>query len=75
MKRKAKSQSMKRTNPEISRKLQEIRRKADIWRAGIAAARAAGEADKAAYGQAQVALCAKEMKKVLRKAKKQFWER
>ena len=66
---------MRRTPPEISRKLQEIRQRADIWRAGIAAARAAGEPLKVAYGQAQVALCAKEMKLLLRKAKKQFWER
>jgi hypothetical protein len=66
---------MKRTPPEVSRKLQEIRHQADIWRAGIAAARAAGAPAKVAFGQAQIALCAKQMKKVLRKAKKQFWEK
>jgi hypothetical protein len=66
---------MRKTPEVVSRKLQEIRRQADVWRAGIARARGAGEADKVAYGLAQVALCAKEMKKVLRSAKKQFWER
>ena len=66
---------MKKTPPDISKKLQDIRQKADIWRAGIAAARAAGEADKVAYGQEQVALLAREMKILLREAKKQFWER
>ena len=66
---------MKKTPPDISKKLQDIRQKADIWRAGIAAARSAGEADKVAYGQGQVALLAKEMKKLLREAKPQFWER
>ena len=70
---------MRRTPPEVSRKLQEIRQKADVWRAGIARARlelAGGDpeaAPKIAYGEAQIALCAKEMKKVLRQAKKQFW--
>ena len=66
---------MKKTPPDISKKLQDIRQKADIWRAGIAAARAVSEADKVAYGQEQVALLAKEMKKLLREAKPQFWER
>jgi hypothetical protein len=65
---------MKKTPPEISRKRQEIRQKADIWRAGIRAARAAGEAEKVAYGEVQVALLAKEMKKLLREGKKQFWK-
>jgi hypothetical protein len=75
MKRKAKSQSMKKTPPEVSRKLQEIRQKAQIWRQGIAAARLAGETAKVTFGQAQVALCAKEMKEVLRGAKRQFWQK
>ena len=66
---------MKRTPPEISRKLQEIRQKADIWRAGISTAHASGEPLKVAYGQSQVALLAKEVKMLLREAKKQFWER
>ena len=65
---------MKKTPPEVSQKLQEIRQKAQIWRAGIAAARLAGEPEKIAYGQAQIALCAKEMKKVLKDSKKQFWK-
>ena len=66
---------MRKTPEGVSRKLQDIRQKADIWRAGIAAARAAGEANKVAYGQDQVALLAREMKILLREAKKQFWER
>ena len=66
---------MRKTSEVVSRKLQDIRHKADIWRAGIARARGAGEADKVAYGLAQVALCAKEMKEVLKDSKKQFWER
>ena len=66
---------MKKTPPDISRKLQDIRQKADIWRAGITAARAAGEADKVAYGQGQVALLAKEMRALVKQGKKQFWER
>ena len=66
---------MKKTPPEISRKRQEIRQKADIWRAGIRAARAAGEPLKVAYGEAQVALLAKEMMALLRQAKKQFWSK
>lgn len=65
---------MKRTPPEISRKRQEIRQKADIWRAGIAAARAAGEPLKVAYGLTQVAMCAKEMKNLIRSGKMQFWK-
>ena len=65
---------MRKTPEGVSRKLQDIRQKADIWRAGIAAARSAGEANKVAYGQEQVALLAKEMKKLLREAKKQFWK-
>ena len=66
---------MKRTLDKTSRKLQEIRRKADVFRAETAKARLAGEGDKVAFGQAQIALCAKEMKKVLKDSKKQFWER
>ena len=65
---------MRKTPEGVSRKLQDIRQKADIWRAGIAAARADGAAAKVAYGQEQVALLAKEMKKLLREAKKQFWK-
>ena len=65
---------MRRTPGEVSRKRQEIRQKADIWRAGIRAARAAGEPLKSAYGEAQVALCAQEMWKLTRKGKKQFWK-
>ena len=65
---------MKRTPLEISRKLQEIRQKAEIWRAGISAARAGGDPEKIAYGQTQVALLAKEMWKLTRQAKKQFWK-
>jgi hypothetical protein len=74
MKRKVKASSMRRTPEVVSRKRQEIRQKADIWRAGIAAARAAGAGDKVAYGEAQVALLAKEMKALLREGKKQFWK-
>jgi hypothetical protein len=66
---------MRKTPEGVSRKLQDIRQKADIWRAGIAAARAAGEADKVAYGQAQIALLAKVMRKLLRSSKKQFWQK
>ena len=66
---------MRKTPEGVSRKLQDIRQKADIWRAGIARARASGEADKVTYGQEQVALLAKEMKTLLRESKKQFWER
>jgi hypothetical protein len=65
---------MKKTPPEISRKRQEIRQKADIWRAGIRAARAAGEPLKVAYGEAQVALLAKELKMMVRSGVKQFWK-
>src|ERR1035437_3213587 len=72
MKRKAKSQSMKRTPPEISRRLQEIRQKADIWRAGVARARAEGNPEGVTFGMAEVALLAKEVKMLLREAKKQF---
>ncbi len=75
MKIKAKSQSTKKTPPDISRKLQDIRQKADIWRAAIARARVAGEAAKVTFGQAQVALLAKEMKTLLRSSKKQFWSK
>ena len=66
---------MKRTPPEVSRNLQDIRQKADIWRAGIAKARLAGETEKVTYGQAQVAEYAKEMRELLKRSKKQFWER
>ena len=66
---------MRRTPEGVSRKLQDIRQKANIWRAGIAAARAAGEANKVAYGQGQVALLAKEMRALVKQGKKQFWER
>jgi hypothetical protein len=66
---------MRRTPGDVSRKRQEIRQKADIWRAGVSAARAAGEPAKVAYGLAQVAQLAKEMKKLLREGKKQFWGR
>ena len=65
---------MRKTPEGVSRKLQEIRQKAEIWRQGIAAARAAGEANKVAYGQAQIALLAREMRKLLRESKKQFWK-
>ena len=65
---------MRRTPEGVSRKLQEIRQKADIWRAGIARARASGEADKVAYGQGQVALLAKEMRALVKQGKKQFWK-
>ena len=65
---------MRRTPEGVSRKLQDIRQKADIWRAGIAAARAAGEANKVAYGQEQVALLAKEMRALVKQGKKQFWK-
>lgn len=73
MKRKDQESSMRKTPDSVSRKLQEIRQKANIWRAGIAAARLSGEPAKVAYGQAQVALLAKEMKKLLGESKKQFW--
>ena len=65
---------MRKTPEGVSRELQEIRQKADIWRAGIAAARADGAAAKVAYGQKEVALLAKEMKVLLRESKKQFWK-
>ena len=65
---------MRKTPEGVSRKLQEIRQKAEIWRQGIAAARAAGEADKVAYGQGQVALLAKEMRALVKQGKKQFWK-
>ena len=65
---------MKKTPDAVSRKRQEIRQKANIWRAGISAARAAGEPDKVAFGLAEVALLAKEMKALLREGKKQFWK-
>ena len=65
---------MRRTPEIVSRKRQEIRQQVDVWRAGIAAARAAGAVDKVAYGEAQVALLAKEMMALLRQAKKQFWK-
>ena len=65
---------MKKTPPDISKKLQDIRQKANIWRAGIAAARAAGEPLKVAYGQEQVALLAKEMRALVKQGKKQFWK-
>ena len=66
---------MRRTPEVVSRKRQEIRQQADVWRAGIAAARAAGEPLKVAYGQSQVALLAQELKKMIRSGKKQFWKR
>jgi hypothetical protein len=65
---------MRKTPGDVSRKRQEIRQKADIWRAGIRAARAAGEPLKVAYGLTQVALCAKEMKDLIRSGVKQFWK-
>ena len=66
---------MKKTPPDISKKLQDIRQKADIWRAGIARARGAGNPEAVSFGQKEVALLAKEMKALLRESKKQFWER
>ena len=66
---------MRKTPGDVSRKRQEIRQKADIWRAGICAARAAGEPLKVAYGLSQVALLAQELKKMIRSGKKQFWKR
>ena len=74
MKIKAKSQSMKKTPPDISKKLQDIRQKADIWRAGIARARAAGNPEAVTFGQKEVALLAEEMWKLTRQGKKQFWK-
>ena len=65
---------MRKTPEGVSRKLQDIRQKADIWRAGIAAARLAGETPKVTFGQAQVALLAKEMRALIKQSKKQFWE-
>jgi hypothetical protein len=73
---------MLRTPEEVSKARQEIRRQADIWRAGVAATRRELAAEpakqaeleaKIAYGQAQVALCAAEMKKLYRKGKRPFW--
>ena len=65
---------MRKTPEGVSRKLQDIRQKANIWRAGIAAARAAGEPEKMRYGMVQIALLAREMRKLLRESKKQFWK-
>jgi len=73
---------MLRTPDEISRARQKIRQEVNSWRAGIAAARRELALDPAKqdeverrvdYGQAQVALCAQEMKKLFRNGKKQFW--
>ena len=72
---------MLRTPQEVSKARQEIRRQADIWRRNIAAARLEMAAEpeelakKVSYGQAQVALCAIEMKKLNKLSKKQFWQR
>jgi hypothetical protein len=65
---------MRRTPEVVSRKRQEIRQKANIWRAGISAARAAGEPDKVAFGLAEVAILAKEMRELARLGKKKFWK-
>ena len=65
---------MRKTPEGVSRKLQDIRQKADIWRAGIARARLAGNPEGVAFGQKEVALLAKEMRTLLRESKKQFWE-
>ncbi len=65
---------MRKTPEVVSRKRQEIRQKANIWRAGIAAARTAGEPDKVAFGLAQMALLAKEMKALMSEGKKHFWK-
>ena len=65
---------MRKTPEGVSRKLQDIRQKADIWRAGIARARASGEADKVAFGKKEIALLAEEMWKLTRQGKKQFWK-
>ena len=66
---------MRRTPEGVSRKLQDIRQKANIWRAGIAAARAAGNPEAVTFGQKEVALLAKEMRALVKQGKKQFWER
>jgi ubiquinone biosynthesis protein UbiJ len=62
---------MKKTPQEVSRALQKLRQEAEMWRA--ATAKAQGDPEKTAFGQAEVARCAKEMKKLYRQGKKQFW--
>jgi hypothetical protein len=74
---------MKKTPEEVSKLRQKLYQEAEAWRAGIAAARLELElsptkqaeiAQRLAYGNEQLALCAKEIKKLYRKGKKQFWK-
>jgi hypothetical protein len=62
---------MKKTPKEVSEALQNLRQEAEIWRA--ATAKAQGNPEKVAFGQAELARCAKEIKGLYRKGKKQFW--
>ena len=72
---------MKKTPEHISRARQKARETAEIWRAGIAAARRelvldpAKQAEverKVAYAQAQIAVAAKELKDL--RGTRQFWK-
>lgn len=62
---------MRKTPDEVSRNLQKLRQEAEIWRAAIA--KSQGDPEKIVFGQAEVARCAKEMSKLYRQGKKQFW--
>ena len=71
---------MRKTPEGVSRKLQDIRQKADIWRAGIAAARLDPTTEEArksriAFGEAEVAQLKKEILGINKKAKRAFWPR
>jgi hypothetical protein len=74
---------MKRTPDSISKARQKARDLAEVWRAGIAAARRELALDPAAraeverrvaYAQAQIAVAAKELKDLRRAGRRQFWK-
>ena len=73
---------MRKTPEPVSQARQRLRAEMEVWRAGIAAARRddargvntpAENAAKITFGEKELKRCTKEMGKLCRKAKKQFW--
>ncbi len=73
---------MRKTPETVSRARQRLGAEIEVWRAGIAAARRddargvntpAENAAKITFGEKELKRCSKELRLLLRKAKKQFW--